>query len=305
MSNLENDVRALLNGTKAGHMGHWEYSEPSHPDDPVRGSQLWHKFLAENPSYYLPKAEAKIISNSAAEIATFIKPPINFVSLGPGTKENFLIKEIKLATAFEKVESFTVVDVCEKHISSSLEVIMHKKLSASLHIECSDFYQGFSHNNNFTTVAAMFGGTLFNVAGFVNESLPSETVILRLKNLRRFIKNGYLVITQDANQGKERIEAAYRGQTEFALNLIHRINRDTHYEFDIDKCDFDVEWHEQSHVLAHYLIIDGKKYHFNNSYKVPTQDFKYWARTAGFEIEKIYQDNGMNLFLLKSETANK
>ncbi len=297
---LIKDFEDLRSRKRAGHMGRWEYSYPLQDHDKVGGISLWAEFLKTHPEYYLALAEKRIASKAATHLTRYIDEPLSLIGLGTGDKEHFKAKELSLVSKFSRVAEIISLDKEGRYVMSSLEAAREARPEATLRGKCLDFFKNFSVSPSYIPFAAMFGGTLFNEEGFVQDGPPVEVTTRRLKIIRDGIKRGHFFITVDTNQDKDKIEKAYMGQAAFARNLVHLINRDTPYSFDYDQSRFRVEWHPKSHLLAHYLTLDGEEFHFNNSYKLPQEIFLNCAEQAEFKPIYSINVNGIVGYLMQT-----
>ncbi len=314
------DVIELIEGKREGHLGQWEYSEPMFEGDPVRGFQLWEEFLQANPEYYILSTELKLASKCAKILPKYITEPLAIAFLGVGTPTIFRQKDLTLTQNFQKVVSATTFDINSRYIRASLKELETARPKVIQGGYILDFFtdgfwfpdalstNGSSKKGKPTRLATMFGGTLLNLEGSVDDGPPEKQAIERLKIIRKSLggKNGgFLAITQDANEDPGKVEKAYFNQAAFAKNLVHRINRDTPYKFDPDKSEFRGQFHPDSHDLAHYLTLEGKdrprtEYHFNNSYKIPNEIFTKWYEKAGFTSVHSEKIDDVYLHLLAS-----
>lgn len=317
------DVIDLFHENKAGHLGQWEYSEPLFTNDSVRGEELWRKFLHDYTyDYYILPNEIRLIQETAFSVADIIGTYPSVIELGPGSKEAVYFKTIPMLKGFLKPQSYTAVDLVVKYLKGV------KRIIPALFDECSvqtfkkDFFESdFDLPDYEHPVMMMFGGTICNLSGFPNNGFSINETILLLRKLRSLLNNdGYFVITQDTNQDPISIERAYAGQTDFALNLLHRIKRDTKVvgDFDPESFVFKPMWFSKSYSLAHTFTVQKnmnfsvnghdvslKKdqiLYFNNSYKYPSELFKKMAAMAGFKpLETFFdKDKRIALHLLKA-----
>lgn len=321
-----NHVLGPAKGGTAGGLGAWEYSEPEYEGDPVHGSQDWDAYIDEHDDvYYIVRAEKTLAQKTAPLLPQLITQPVAIAHLGIGAAPVFRSKDIPLCSYFNYVVSGQSFDINSRYVAESLpelEQAYPDAIHGGMVVDLFSIEPGTSNpharfdfpgngagGRTKTRLATMFGGTLVNFAGSVDEGAPEEKTIERLKMIRRSLgKGGFFVVTQDSNQDADKIMAAYEHQTEFACNLAHRINRDTPYNVHPEKTQFRVQWHPKSSVLAHYLRFDGKglpnpinkEIHINNSYKIPNDQFLEWGRKAGFVFRHSEQENGVYLHVLEA-----
>ncbi len=311
------DVISLRRGSREGHLGQWEYSDPEHEEDPVRGTQLWVEFLQANVAYYMPNAEILLARRAAPELPKIIPQPIALAFLGVGNKWPFKRKDLRLTTEFTNVVSATVFDISRDYAHTGQMLV--ERYRPNLNMAGSyvaDIFGGFpiprSPAVKATNLATMFGGTLYNVDAERDIStgsliMPERAIRERLKAIRRSVgKGGWFVTTHDTNRDPEKVEAAYKGQGEFACNLAHRIHRDTPYKnIVIEDTEFRVGFDEESGILAHYLTLNfgdnggPKEYLINISPKPSTAQFDEWCRKEKFEPQFDMLEDGVRLVALE------
>ncbi len=311
------DVIALKTGQREGHLGQWEYSLPESPDDPVRGAELWAKFLESTPEYYIMASEAELVEQAAEKIPSLIEEPVAFALLGIGTVPALERKDLKIVEKFKHVPNITAFDINPEYIEKGIPAIREKFTQSIVGGFITDLFQhGFEaprgRGQNTRLVATMFGATLFNVGAerdYVGRLVVPETTIrTNLREIRKSLKKGDLFITtHDGNMDPKKVEASYRKQTEFATNLAHRIKRDTPYKsINPDASEFRVEFDQKSGVLGHYLTFDfdgdGKiqEYLANISLKVPEDRFLAWCRKEKFKTTLSLATNGVHLHALEA-----
>lgn len=311
------DVIQHKKGRIEGGLGQWEYSSPRYPNDPVNGSENWVRFLENHPEYYLMEAEIELAKLAAPIIPNLIQDPAILVMLGVGNKYALKRKDIQATSKVPNVEGVNILDISSSYIGEGLPVIekAHPGVTASATI--TDIFNGFHVNRGYhpdsRVIATMFGCTLDNVPAaredFTRKLIPPEDAIRRrLAAVRQSLRKGDLFITtHDGNQDSEKVEAAYRGQTQFATNLAHRIKRDTPYKkTDTERVSFRVEFNKQSSSLYHYLTLDFGEGHgpqeimINNSPKIDPDTRAAWYDEEKFEPLKTIEHDGVYLNILEA-----
>jgi hypothetical protein len=281
---FEKDLQDLLSGTRQGHMGHWEYEAPD-------GEKLWAEFIARNKAYYIPENEKALIK----KLKLSIPAPVTVVSYGGGG--NFYCKEAVIARQFSLLKRIVHIDCSPKQLERS--VAQGKQIFPDAkHISIlADFWEdSFSYPVEGIEICMLFGMTLFNIKGDPNGKPPTHQITRNLKKLKsRMTKDAIFITTNDGNTDKESIEAAYAGQTMFAKNMLRLGNYDT------PNVGFEVEYHPESHALAHYLTLPERKC-FNNSYKLPHDIFLECARLTGYTMDEksICDTKGMSLDIFRN-----
>jgi len=275
-------------GNNSGSMGKYEYEDSSMP--------IWVDFLKKNRHYYYPPInEPVVILKAAPSSAEKIgRGPITLVSRGCGTK--FLEKEGALVRHLKDIVRVIYIDRAESALQQSLEegrrlipeaehiIINHDMFDPDLRYEVIG-----------KEVNALFGLTLANVKGFINDGPPKKDYQDKILAMQTQMSPGaHFLVTGDTNQDKRSNETAYAGQTRFALSMLER------YGIDIS-ADFEVEYHPDAYILAHYFVFNkkminkvltskgtktfykGDKIHFNSSAKLPENVQIDWTEQMGFK----------------------
>jgi dimethylhistidine N-methyltransferase len=130
---------------------------------------------------------------------------------------------------------------------------------------------------------------------------------------------GALLIGVDLKKPRAILERAYDdalGVTaEFNLNLLRRLNRELGADFALEQFDHRALWNEGEGRIEMHLVsrrrqevkLDGHRVRFEpgetihteNSYKYDLPDFRTLARSAGFEVERVWVD-GAALFSVQA-----
>ncbi len=310
------DVIEHLYGEREGGLGQWEYSTPNSETDLVQGSSLWKTFLKDHPEYYILDAEIALAKTAAPHVQQHITEPVALGFLGVGSKYAFKRKDLTVTQNFNRVVTATAFDLSTEYISQSLEQLEKTRPNSIRGGYIQNMFAGFdlpvAGSTKATRLATMFGLTLFNVdvRRDANHDLimPEKAIRNRLRNIHQSLgKNGILITTHDANQDREKIENAYKGEADFAENLAHRIKRDTPYKtIDTNNVKFRVEWHPESLILGHYLTLDFNKGSgpqellINSSPKIPLDIFKDWCKKEKLNCVESFENNGVYLHILQA-----
>jgi uncharacterized SAM-dependent methyltransferase len=302
---------------REGGMGQWEYSVPEFEGDPVAGSSLWVEFLKEHPEYYILNAEIQLAKEAASILPQHVAEPVALIFLGIGNSYAFKRKDLTVTKEFNRVISASAIDLSEEYINQAFLEMGKARPDVKQRVGyLQDMFGGFNipkgKIKNAKRLVTTFGATLFNVNVKRDEGqnllMPEDAVRERLASIRGSLDKGdFFVVTNDANQDKEKIEAAYRGQTAFASNLAHRIKRDTpHKDIDTENVKFRVEYDEASHILGHYLTLNfndnggPKEMLINISPKIPAETFLTWCKKEKFKQVRSISNDGVYLHLLEA-----
>lgn len=194
-----------------------------------RGDALFQQIM-EMPAYYLSRAEDAVLQIHSDELARQLNTgPIELLELGAGDGR----KTQKLLQAMDQFG----VDVHYRPLDISPGILaeLQKRLAAELpHLHCApfagDYWSDFPERTEGRQRHILFlGSNLGNYPRHVEERFLDRLQRLTLKGDR-------LVLGLDLVKDPEEILRAYddpKGITrEFNLNLLHRINRELHGNFD-------------------------------------------------------------------------
>lgn len=308
---LAKDSIDLFLKKRAGHMGHWEYSEPLFLQDKVQGVSEWDKFLnahgQKDGAYYTLEDEISLIKLWYQSIYDITQDNTVMLDIGPGVGRGFEEKSFYILSNLYHQKfglSYAPFDHCENILESS-QMFIRKNLSDTIKI--TPLHQNFmekpdSMESNKPILMTLFGLTLGNLHGHPSEGEQYTTLVRIFKNLRRMLKKGdKFVVTQDSNQDAESNTLAYCHQEAFAKTILYRIQRDLNVtgNFDADNFSFQAIWNKDSKSVTHNFValndmkfsIEGayitvKKddvFTFNNSFKHPWEKFSQCAYKAGFK----------------------
>lgn len=295
-----------------GHMGSFEYANG--------GMGKWEKFLAEHPEYYIPGEEQAIIERCAHMSARLIEAgkKVTIVSRGPGTK--FAAKEGVLIRAFMvagvDIAKVVYIDFSKQALNRSVREGRVLLPNAQHQIAQADIFASETKNEYKvigTEVSTCFGLTPMNVEGHPESDLPPISAVeANFRGINAQQKKGsHFIATYDHNEDAKSIEAAYRGQSEFAL---HMLELDKHLGMNTSHVDFGVQYFPKSRILGHYFEfqkdvkyqmagrqmteVKGTKLWFNNSVKLSSDQVREAYTHTGFgyveldEGNPIMADNG-------------
>lgn len=268
-----------------------------------RGSQLFDE-ICEVPEYYLTRTELSIMELYAPEMAAQLGPDVMLVEYGSGssTKTRLLLDHLETPAAY------VPVDISREHLQQTADVLSHLYPQIEMLPVCADFTQEFQLPTSTRTpshAAVYFPGST------IGNFRPSG-----VKQLLGLIwplcgKDGGLLIGIDLKKDKEIIEAAYndsQGVTaEFNLNLLHRINRELHANFNIDAFKHRAEYNPSlgrveiglKSTTDQEVLIGGKTIsiaadeviHTEYSYKFDIQEFAQLAAKTGLSLHKYWTDD--------------
>lgn len=271
------------------------------------GAALFQK-ICELPEYYITRTELRILQTHGHDLAAHLGAAIELIGLGTGagTKTRILLEHLRDPAVY------VPVDISSGQLNQS--AILFRRLFPGLEIlaVCADYLQPFrlpaSTRQASRKVVYFPGSTIGNF-----EPPAAQDFLRRLAALCQ--AGGGLLIGVDLQKDPQVLERAYndsQGVTaEFNLNLLARVNRELHADFDLrswkHRADYDsAEGRIEMNLISqgdHSVRIEDRRFDFEAgerivtefSYKYTPEGFSQLARAAGFELDKMWTDAD-NLF---------
>lgn len=194
-----------------------------------RGSELFEQ-ICQQPEYYLTRTELAIMQSCSGEMAAALGGDIMLVEYGSGSS----LKTRLLLDKLQQPAAYMPVDISSHALLDSVELLRREMPDLTVLPLCADFTQPVGALPRFThasrTVVYFPGSTIGNFEA-------SEAVrLLRRMRLQAGVSGGAL-IGFDLKKAPEVIERAYNDSagytSEFTLNLLQRLNRELHADFDV------------------------------------------------------------------------
>jgi len=270
-----------------------------------RGSQLFDD-ICGTPEYYPTRTEISILEQHIESISNCIGSNCILVEPGSGSSEKVrkLLDEVK-------PHAYVPMDISKEYLLSAAEQLAREYPWLDIHATCIDFTKTMTvpvRHKQVRTVAFFPGSSIGN--------FEPHSAVRFLKNIADIVKpSGGLLIGVDLKKESTVLNAAYndaQGITaEFNLNLLHRINRELHANFDLTRFEHHAFYNEtKGRVEMHLVSSDkqeitingeifrfskGDSIHTENSYKYSVEEFELLARMAGFKQVTCWTD-GDRLF---------
>lgn len=307
------DTLSFWSGRETGHLNAYAFNEPNPfiPNDPVRGGEHWTNMILRNLAYYLINKEADAVKFLSAQIGAYLPKGLASGDLGPGEDKAQRNKTLPLNQSLRDSASFAAIDVNSVFAKTAAKLVK-SKTGVSAKAIVGDFLS--EELNIFPeqrAVFSLFGGLLCNFGRDVTrnaQDILTETFNGLAKNMK---PGDYLVITQDTNNIKDSLLAAYShpDMALYILSVLHKMKRDLPTEnFDPDAFEFVPRWNEEEHLLSlnirlkrdrqpqsfkisdqAFTIGHDREFSIVNSYKFPPDFFIKAAEAAGFVSEKLFE----------------
>lgn len=266
-----------------------------------RGSELFER-ICEQPEYYPPTVEARMLNDLAGEIASLTGTGRVVIEPGAGSaaKVRLLLEALRPA-------AFVPMDISFDFLKSAAENLAREYPWLQVHAACVDF----THSLPVPDEAPKAPRLLF----FPGSSLGN----LDHKEAREFLTmtrvtvgdDGMLLIGIDTKKSKRILNAAYNdcaGVTaEFNRNLLHRMRRELDADLDPGAFEHRAFYNESAGRIEMHLVSKrkqvlkvnghsfefaaGESLHTENSYKYAPEEFITMASRCGFAPLRHWLDD--------------
>ena len=240
----------------------------------TEGSRLFEQ-ICEQPEYSLSRTETALLGKQAAAIATALESGV-IVEFGAGSarKVGPLLRSLRPA-------AYIAIDISSEHLQESTNALQRQFPEVPILGICCDHSQ----------LDALPDHPLLRgqrrIGFFPGSSLgnfEAKEAIVLLRNFRKLLNGGHLLLGLDHPKPKERMVAAYNDaagvSAAFAHNLLHRLNHELEGDFDLDQFTYRASWQaEQSRVVME-LVSKCKQ--------LITVAGRQWLFTAGESLITEY-----------------
>tara|TARA_B100000700_G_C15038992_1_gene854262 strand:- start:301 stop:1266 length:966 start_codon:yes stop_codon:yes gene_type:complete len=272
------------------------------------GAKLFEK-ICKQPEYRLTEIEIDLIERYASKINSEIGEGA-IVEFGSGDPR----KIIPILRSRQK-STYVALDISKNQLNKSIKKIKNSFLNINALGVCCDHskLKALPNHyliNNQRLIGFFPGSSLGNF-----ESKEAINILINLKSL---LKGGPLLVGIDHPKSKEKLEAAYNDRagisSEFALNLLHRLNREMKATFKLDDFIYDAKWQEEKSRVKMCLIskysqnikIFNKIWSFTRgeeliteySVKFTYKSFYNLVKCAGWSISNRWHDSNENFSIL-------
>jgi dimethylhistidine N-methyltransferase len=269
-----------------------------------KGSQLF-DHICELPEYYPTRTETALLEAVSSEIADCVGPEAQVVEYGCGS-----VKKIRvLLDALHDPAAYVAVDISREHMLNAACALAEDYPDCEVHAVCADFTKPFevrppAQKSDARRVGFFPGSTIGN--------FNRRDAISLLANAAQVTgPGGGMLIGADLKKDEATLHAAYndsQGVTAaFNLNLLERINRELGGNFDLDGFEFRAHYDaKKGRVESHLYSLaeqtvrvngesfefgEGESIHTENSHKYSVDEFRGFAREAGFEPSRVWVDD--------------
>ena len=269
------------------------------------GSALFEE-ITRLPEYYPTRTELEILRKYSREIAVSAGSPISVVELGAGTatKTEMLLRAISWRQMRVK---FFPVDISPSALSEAGKRLRAELPGALVRPVIADFSDGFHFLNGIS------GRKLVLYLGSSIGNFDWNDAIALLRKVRdQLCPDDALLLGTDRVKSPEILVTAYddaQGVTEqFNKNILRRINREFHGNFDLDSFRHIAEWNPECSRMQIYLesrkpqvvtlaatgttvrFRAGERIHTENSNKYTLDMVQQLLCVSGFRLEQSWFD---------------
>lgn len=267
-----------------------------------RGSLLFDD-ICELDEYYPTRTEIAIMRQYGSEMAELLGPRCLLIEYGSGssTKTPILLDQL------ENPAGYVPIDISREHLLNSAERLQRAYPDLPIYPVSADYTQPFDLpeiNREMNRRVVYFPGST------IGNFHPDEAKKF-LKQIARVAgPRGGLLLGVDIRKQHEILESAYNdaaGVTAaFNLNLLERINRELGADFDLTQFEHRAIYNESRSRVEMRLFslkdqtvrIDAHEFSFAKgesmltecSYKYGFDDFAELAKSAGFQVERVWTD---------------
>jgi dimethylhistidine N-methyltransferase len=268
----------------------------------AQGSALFDR-ICELDEYYPTRTELGILRRHAGAMAAVLGPRCLLIEYGSGSS----VKTELLLARLEAPAAYVPVDISREHLLRTAASLATRHPRVRVIPVCADFTRPFSVPPVSWAArrAAYFPGSTIGNFG------PAEARKFLTQVSEQCGPGGALLIGVDLRKSPAILEPAYDdalGVTaEFNRNLLRRINRELGADFDVAGFDHRAFWNRKEGRIEMHLVsrrdqvvaLAGRRFvfsrgetiHTENSYKYDLADFRALARSASFEVDRVWTDD--------------
>ena len=262
--------------------------------------------ICELPEYYPTRTEMAILEQYADEIRAAVAhgDEVMLIEFGSGAG-----KKVRLLLDHLRPAGYVAIDISKEQLVEACSELAQLYPQIGITAVYADYSQSF------VQLASEIDGSARRLAFFPGSTIGNFTpgdAISFLRNVRSLVgAGGGLLIGVDMKKDRALLHAAYNDSAgvtaAFNFNLLHRINRELHADFDVSRFEHHafyneeqgrVEMHLRSLCAQHVRIgqgefsfAGGETIHTENSYKYTPDEFAALAERAGFVVNRQWRDD--------------
>jgi len=282
------------------------------------GAALFER-ITELPEYYLTRAELEVMRAHARDIATLAGEHCALIEYGSGAGIKVRLLLDAFASHDHPVAAYVPIDISREQLAEVASRIAAEYPTTPVHSVCADYTAPLRLPDlpqRARRVAFFPGSTIGNFH-------PTEAAAFLRRVRHTIADDGVLVLGVDRRKDSSILNAAYddaAGVTaEFNLNMLRRLNRELHADFDLERfrhlAFFNdtasrVEMHLVS-VEAQVVHVAGERVAFEagesiwteSSYKYDRERLDALVTSAGFHITHLWTDSAERFWVAYLDAA--
>jgi dimethylhistidine N-methyltransferase len=266
-----------------------------------RGSKLFDR-ICEQPEYYPPSVERKMLSRLKDEIASLTGTGRVLIEPGAGnaTKVRLLLDALRPA-------AFVPMDISFDYLKSIARELAREYPWLPVHAACVDF----THSLPIPEQVPEGPRLLFFPGSSLGNFDPGETSDYLSLVHNTVGDSGMLLIGVDTKKSESLLNAAYNdaaGMTaEFNLNLLHRMRKELDMDCNPENFKHRAFYNSEAGRIEMHLVSrhaqelrfnghcfnleEGESLHTENSYKYTPKEFISMASKSGFREVRHWVDS--------------
>lgn len=282
------------------------------------GAALFER-ITDLPEYYLTRAELEVVRARARDIATLAGEHCALIEYGSGAGLKVRLLLDAFAVEDRPIAAYVPIDISLEQLAEVASRIAAEYPTIPVHPVCADYTAPLRLPDlprRARRVAFFPGSTVGNFH-------PTEASAFLRRVRRTVADDGVLVLGVDRRKDAANLDAAYddaAGVTaEFNLNMLRRLNRELHADFDLrrfrrraffDETASRVEMHLVSleaqvvHVAGERVAFEaGESIWTESSYKYDRETLDTLVTSAGFRITRLWTDAGERFWVAYLDAA--
>lgn len=270
-------------------------------DEP--GSALFDE-ICRVPEYYPTRTELAIMEASLPEMAEAIGPEALVIEYGSGTG----LKTRRLLSALDHPVAYVPVEISREFLMTSAEALQAEFTDLEVLPVCADFTKPFEVPQPAKPARRR---ALYFPGSTIGNFRPEFATKLLLQMREEVGSGGCGLLGIDLVKDSETLEAAYNDASgvtaKFNLNMLRRANDELGADFDLEAFRHRAVWVEQRSAIEMRLYArrptavnvagqrfsfrEGEWIHTEDSHKYTLEAFAALARTAGFDVDRVWTDD--------------
>ncbi|MCD5989208.1 ergothioneine biosynthesis protein EgtB [Pseudomonas sp. CDFA 553] len=261
------------------------------------GSQLF-EAICKTPEYYPTRAETRLLTDVAVQMAGLIPHGAALVEFGSGASD----KTCLLLDAAPQIAVYVPIDISANALNRAAHQLSNKYPHLTVAPQVDDFTRALKlprAADGLPRVGFFPGSTIGN--------FTPEQAVKFLRSAHSLLgENAHFIVGVDLVKDPDTLVAAYddaEGVTaRFNKNLLTRINRELDGTFNVDEFEHLALWNDEDQRMEMHLVsrveqvasVAGHTFHFGvgerlhteNSHKFTIESFTALATAAGWSVSQ-------------------